>query len=356
MNNAAQGGGCPFGYDKLGQKPTSTNINNTSQTINEIQTQQNKANASCPVGAVTTQKAESTPSKPSQGMQQMRDALGQFIGALQEVINGVNQMTEAETIAPQQGVKISHALSEINTVLKQYYNQMGQTTNPAQTTHQHIDKNIDFTQLSSDERTQIGLNDRDRAILHLWGRQVITDGHQDGSIYATVLGEDGTGNGWPNKEEVALVKELQALDRQQFGTDTGTSLDQEFFALYQRLTGINLEQRYANRAVKASNGALEITNDLQQITQQTGLTESDQAVLRFIGHDPLMDGKLNGSILDYTIGNNNALDGQKHSEGNAIDGHANALIEQDLRDDGLRNGSSLAMSSLDVLDKIYGLK
>lgn len=215
------------------------------------------------------------------------------------------------------------------------------------------DRGIDFTRLSAAERSEMGMSDRERAVVHLWGRQMISAGEQNGGIYTNVLGKDGTGSEWKNKEEVALVKELRAAEHAGFGTDTGWLLDEMYFGIMKEKTGEDWSARYANRPVNESKGPVNITTDIATLQNQAGINEFDQGVLRLMGHDALMDGEFDGSILEYTIGNNNALDGVTHSKGNQIDGTANILLERDMADDNIRNGSSLIRQTAMALDKLY---
>ncbi|MBK8452166.1 MAG: hypothetical protein WAQ53_00105 [Thiofilum sp.] len=215
------------------------------------------------------------------------------------------------------------------------------------------DRNIDFNILSATQRDQLGMTPRERAILHLWGRQVISAGKQDGGIYTNVLGADGTGTNWANKAEVELVKELRAAEKQQFGGDTGIFLDQLYFNLVKEKTGVDMSTRYANRPVHFSSGAVSIITDINLLHQRTGLTEFEQGALRLFGHDPLINGKFDGSVLDYTISNNNALDGSRNSSGNPIDKVVRQLLNEDIQDDGQRNGSSLMKSVITILDRLY---
>ena len=66
-------------------------------------------------------------------------------------------------------------------------------------------------------------------------------------------------------------------------------------------------------------------------------------------------GKIDGSILAYTIGNNNSLDSNAHSgtPGANIDEFARILLDADLASDGVRNGDSLGSAFIDTLDKLY---
>ncbi len=222
-----------------------------------------------------------------------------------------------------------------------------------------VDRNIDFTKLTKEQRTALGLNDRDRAVLHLWGRQVISTGKQDGGIYNNVLNAADTPD--PNDDftdaEEQLIRELHAKEMQQYGRINGKALDEEFFGLYERITGVDISQRYANRQENVSNGPINITSDVETLRQRTGLNAHEQAILRQWGHEPLMNGgKIDGSLATYTLGNANALDNpSKGGVGSSVDMDVEALLKADLTDDGVRNGSALERGFISTLDKIYGV-
>lgn len=230
-----------------------------------------------------------------------------------------------------------------------------------------INRNIDFMFPELDRnnpadlaklsqlRTQMGLSERDRGILHLWGRQIISKGFQDGSIYNNVL----SGN-WQDQDEVKLIQELSAKDQAEFGGITGKALDREFFALMQRMNPNERidTSRWLNAPVRFSNGQpLDIVSDINTLQQRSGLNATEQAALRLWGHDPLTNGgTIDGSVLAYTIGNPNALDSQAkgpNGQNVDIDPIAKALLEADFASDGVRNGDSLRFAFDKVLDKVY---
>ncbi|MBX2860025.1 MAG: hypothetical protein KTR14_02240 [Vampirovibrio sp.] len=221
---------------------------------------------------------------------------------------------------------------------------------------------VDFRQLNTDERTAIGLNDRDRAVLHLWGRQMIAKGHQDGGILAKVVSDAQAGGGDGtviiNQAELDLSNELIARDQQIYGGLTGKSLDQEFFQVFQKMHGVDISQRYGNTPVTFFDGNLPqlpegsaVDSDQweAQLQAQNGLNGLENSVLRMWGHEPLFTGgKIDGSAALMTLMNPNALD-----RGNTSTASAEALLRADLVDDGVRNGSSLTNGFVDVLDKLY---
>lgn len=220
--------------------------------------------------------------------------------------------------------------------------------------------NVDFRKLNGQERTNLsGLGDRDRAVLHLWGRQMIAKGFQDGGILLTVQEtiQKGANDGSVvvNKGEADLTQELIAKDMQKYGGITGKSLDEEFFRVTQKITGKDLSQRYANAPVRFADGPAKLPGNLavdspeweQALEKQNGLNQFENAVLRLWGHNPVFTGKIDGAILPFTLNNPNSLDkGMNKSD-------VNALLKADLASDGILNGDSLSTSFDDVLDKLY---
>ena len=216
-------------------------------------------------------------------------------------------------------------------------------------------RDIDFSTLSKAERSSMGLSDRERAVVHLWGRQMMSAGEQDGGIYTNVLGADGSGADWGNKDEVALIQELRAQEQERFGADTGWLLDEAYFDIMKDKTGVDMSERYADRPVRNSKGPVNITNDIKTLEERTGISGFEQGVIRLMGHDALMDGEFDGSVLEFTVGNANSLDSSKHSGGitNTIDGTAEALLAEDKSDDGQVNGSSILNQTINTLDRLY---
>jgi hypothetical protein len=222
-----------------------------------------------------------------------------------------------------------------------------------------INRSKNFHNEDNAQRTADGLDDHDRAIIHLWGRQIISAGKEDGGILLNVQGDVGHTF---NAEEHKVADELIAQDQQDYGGITGKSLDKEFFKIMQKLhpdTTIDTS-KWLNTPVNFAKGPVNFISDVNGIQQQTGLTQFDQGVLRLWGHDPLTNGgKIDGSILAYTIGNPNALDnianggnGDK-SENIDIDNIAQGLLTADVTQDGIRNGDSLSFAFGRVLDKVY---
>lgn len=219
-----------------------------------------------------------------------------------------------------------------------------------------VDRNIDFHLLDANQRGQVGLSDRDRAILHLWGRQVISRGFQDGGIYLNVL--DGTRNF--TQAEKDLVAQLSAQEQAEFGGITGKGLDREFFALMQRLHPERVidTSKWLNTPARFAQGPVNISSDINVLQQQTGLSRFDQGVLRLWGHEPLLNGgRIDGSYLAYSIANPNSLDSAGNSANGGqdvnVDDIAQQLLELDFTSDGVRNGDSLSFAFGRVLDHIY---
>jgi hypothetical protein len=226
---------------------------------------------------------------------------------------------------------------------------------------QALDPRIDFRELSSDERSAMGLNDRDRAVLHLWGRQMIAEGKQNGAILNTVMDTvNGAGDGQSvvaKQAEVDLARELISRDQAEFGGITGKSLDQEFFKVFQKITGKDISAKYSDTPVEFANGRRALLPDAdvdsadweRQLQQNNGLNGTENALLRLWGHDPLMNGgRIDGSILAYTL-----EAGDSPLDRGLNKGIVEDLLKSDLMSDGIVNGDSLEFGFGKVLDKLY---
>jgi hypothetical protein len=204
-----------------------------------------------------------------------------------------------------------------------------------------ISQGVSYQSLSNEQRTQMsGMDDRHRAILHLWGIQMGSAGQQDGGVLINVLQN-------PEKfkpAEVQVAKELAAQDRANYGGLTGKSLDQAFFGVYRDLTGQDISQRYGNAPIRYARGPVDTNN---RVTGQNGLNNFENEVLQLWGHSPLFTGQVDGSILDYSLNSSNRL------EVNLNKSDLEALKQADLGSDGVLNGDSLNKSMLDVLDHVY---
>ncbi|MBI3928682.1 MAG: hypothetical protein HY319_24290 [Armatimonadetes bacterium] len=177
--------------------------------------------------------------------------------------------------------------------------------------------------------------------MHLWGIQMSSEGRQNGGVYFNVLNN-------PEQfkpAEVALVRDLYQRELQLFGGVTGRLLDEQFFGLYGQMTGRNdLAQRYANRPLEYARGPANLAN---RDTGNNGLSPFTNAVLRQWGHDRLDNGLQDGSILQFTLGSNTALDR------NLNRGDLEALLAADVADNGRRDGTSLENAFINSLDQIY---
>lgn len=207
---------------------------------------------------------------------------------------------------------------------------------------QGINPNMRYQDLSTQERTQMsGMTPDQRAALHIWGIQMGSAGKQDGGVYMNVL--QNPQNFQP--AEVALVQKLAAQEMQMFGGYTGKLLDQEFFKVYQGLTGQDISQRYGNAPINFAQGPVNMDN---RQTGQNGLSNLDNELLQLWGHSPLLTGgKIDGSILDYSMNSPHAM------EANLNKGDLAALKQMDLASDGVLNGDSLEKGFLATLDRVY---
>jgi hypothetical protein len=224
---------------------------------------------------------------------------------------------------------------------------------------------VDFRQLNPEQRTQLSsLNDRERAILHLWGRQMIAKGGQDGGILLTTVNDaqrtQTSGSVITRPAEVQLAQELIQRDMQEFGGVTGKNLDREFFRIMAEKFGEpGLAERYGNSpvffAANDPNGAEarlpeEFPVDSPEweaaMSRRSRLSSFDNAVLRLWGHDTLDGGLVDGSILAFTLMSNNSLD--RGMNKSSVD----ALLRADAAD-GVVDGSSLRHSFKDVMDRVY---
>ena len=205
-----------------------------------------------------------------------------------------------------------------------------------------IPTNLDYRDLNKQERRQIsGMSDRERAVLHLWGIQMTSQGKQDGGVLHNVLQNPSQFQ----EAEVQLARELVARDQANFGGVTGKALDQEFFNLYQGMTGEDISGRYGNAPVNFSTGPIDME---RRLTGQNGLSQFENEVLQLWGHSPLFNqGQIDGNIVDYALNSENTL------EANLNRADLQALRQADLASDGVLNGDSLENSFLHTLDKLY---
>lgn len=207
---------------------------------------------------------------------------------------------------------------------------------------QGIDPNVRYQDLSTQQRNQMsGMTEEQRAVMHLWGIQMGSSGHQDGGVYLNVLQNPQMFK----PAEVAVAQKLAAQDMSQYGGYTGKALDNAFFGVYQQLTGKDVSQRYANSPVNFAQGPVNLQN---RQTGQNGLSQFDNEVMQLWGHSPLFTGgKIDGSILQYSLNSPNEL------EANLNKGDLQALQQMDLASDGVINGDSLEKNFVQLMDHMY---
>ncbi len=219
---------------------------------------------------------------------------------------------------------------------------------------------INYRNLNLEERRKLSnMSDRERAVLHLWGRQMIAEGKQDGGILLTVLESAQTGQNdgtvLTENAEVLLAQELVAKEKERFGAVTGRTLDEEFFKLYEKLTGKDISARYANAPLHKADGPTRMPKQFRldspewesALQEQSGLNGFENSVLRLWGHNPLFTGNIDGSILAFTLANEKSLDpGLNKAD-------VRNLLEADMVADGKLNGDALEKAFVDVMDKMY---
>jgi len=205
-----------------------------------------------------------------------------------------------------------------------------------------INPNTNYQTLNNQQRNQMsGMNEDQRAALHLWGIQMGSAGRQDGGVYMNVLQNPSQFK----PAEVALVQRLAAQEQAQFGGFTGKLLDQAFFGVYQQLTGKDVSQRYANSPINFAQGPVNMAN---RQTGQNGLSNFENSVMQLWGHNPLLSGgKIDGSILAYSLNSPFAM------EANLNRNDLLALQQMDMASDGVMNGDSLEKNFIEVMDKMY---
>ena len=239
-------------------------------------------------------------------------------------------------------------------------NDAGDSTRPAAA---EIDEDLDFRDLTNAERTEAGLSDYDRAVLHTWGRQMISEGKQNGAILNTIVqqAESGQRDGTVkiNQVELDLANKLIASDKEKYGGTTGKALDEEFFRVYAKVSGKSIDDiraKYGNKDPEFANGqtaklpnvVLDSAEWQSQVEAKTGLNEFETTALRLWGHEPLLNGgKIDGSSLAYTLNSDNALDRGMNKA------HVRNLLEADLAIDGVVNGDSMNIAFDGLLDKVY---
>jgi hypothetical protein len=205
--------------------------------------------------------------------------------------------------------------------------------------------------LSATERQQSsGMTDRQRAVLHLWGGQMSTEGKNDGSILLNVM-EDSKLPANQQKFKPAehqLAFELSQRDQGVYGGITGKSLDQEFFQLYGDITGKDVSSRYANSPVLFCDGPADLS---KKGSTANGLNGFSNSVLQLWGHSPLYNGgKIDGNIIEFSMNSPNKLEFYRNDQDKA---EMARLLDADKKSDGVVNGDSLNNAMVDVLDNVY---
>lgn len=205
-----------------------------------------------------------------------------------------------------------------------------------------IPTNVNYGDLNAQQRNQMtGMDERQRAVLHLWGIQMGSAGKQDGGVYLNVL-QNPSGF---KPAEVQLARELMAQEQAQFGGITGKGLDAQYFQLYQQISGVDISQRYGNAPINFATGPVNMGN---RQSGGNGLSNFENSVLQLWGHNPLFTGgKVDGSILDYALNSPNRL------EANLNNADLIGLKQADLASDGVLNGDSLEKSMMAVMDRVY---
>lgn len=197
--------------------------------------------------------------------------------------------------------------------------------------------------VGSQERTRISqLDDKQRAILHVWGIQAGSSGKNDGGVLFNILNNPQDFK----PEEVKFAREAYNYDMQHYGGVTGKGIDQAFFGLYKDMTGEDISQRYANRPLQFAQGPVDMNN---RLTGNNGLGEFDNAVIRLWGHDRLDNGQNDGSIVQFSLENGQSMDSDVVAKQRT---NVEALLAADEADGG-RDGSSLARAFTDSMDRIY---
>jgi hypothetical protein len=203
---------------------------------------------------------------------------------------------------------------------------------------------VDYRDLNLEQRRELsGLSDRERAILHLWGIQMASEGSNDGGV---LLNVENNPNGFTEAEQ-QLAQELLAQERAANGGQvSGQSLDQEFFELYEKISGVDVSDRYANAPIRFADGPVDMEN---RLTGDNGLNSFENQVLQLWGHSPLFnDGVIDGNIMQYALDNPDS-----RLEVGLRDEDLQGLLEADRTDDGVVNGTSLENAFIDTLDRLY---
>lgn len=281
------------------------------------------------------------PSPGTPGFPQNGSGGGHRVRSKQRVGNAGNAGNANKTM------KARKAFNTNNTTTRKTATQTnGNSTQKTTTVGAVPDPQTDFTKLSKEERTQLStLNDKGRAALHLWGIQVTSAGKNDGGVYHNVLNNPQDFQ----EAEVQLAREMYNQEMSMFGGVNGRMLDEHFFGVHEYLTGEDISGRYANRKMEFAKGPVDMD---KRLTGNNGLSKFDNTVIRLWGHDPLDNGANDGSITEFTLTSDVALDKTDGSLGSIKAEGVQTLLAADLAD-GKRDGSSLSAAFTDSLDRIY---
>jgi hypothetical protein len=192
-----------------------------------------------------------------------------------------------------------------------------------------------ISQVSHMSQTQL-------AMLHLWGLQMSSQGHQDGGILLNVLQNPSQFT----TAEVQVAQQLANEDQQKYGGITGKSLDQGFFGVYQSLTGQNISSKFANAPMHYANGPVNISN---RVNGNNGLSDFENTVLVMWGHTPLFGNGINGSLESDVLSSKSNVFSQAGADTQGVQ----ALADADLATSGQITGQSLNAGFDDVLNKLY---
>ena len=237
-------------------------------------------------------------------------------------------------------------------------------------------RNLDYTQLGELQRWEFnGVSRNSAAIIHLGGRANISGRVSDNGVSPSAMIYNNVMQS-PDKfhpAEVDLVKAWSRDELQRRGIITGEDLDHAFInemglrdgitpqilELYHQSVDLRVSKMLANPnregVLADTKKPLNIVDDMPTLQDQSGMTPIEQAIFRLAGHAVLFsgDGRVNGDILPITMGNANALDNHGVGNNGSVDSEAKALLDADMADDGLINGSSLRTADAAVLAKLY---
>jgi len=244
---------------------------------------------------------------------------------------------------------------------------------------------FDYMQLSAQDRAQRSeWTDDEISAVHLGGRLVMNllkdpggmmtaNGNND--IYATILGEDGTGANWRAKPdrsdgsadraalEVEYIKRLKNAEIAQDGFVSGKLLMKDALTIWSKQTGVDLLSRYNVDQImhRPAGGPMKIENSISAIESKTQLNPMEQAVMRAFGHARITAGAGNeGLYIPYALVSQDSIDSADRAK-DFFDPNAKVtvydefkvLLEADMGDDGVANSSATNAAYVGVLDKVF---